>query len=379
MSPEPRAVSDSARRLLCFICVLNILGLLYAGLNPFHSPLNEVRWVSGANILHLGEYGVIVSARHISPSSSNGRTLEIWMRPALAKDSNTFLAFYDPGTHRRLSLQQSDSDLKLLIAPASAWSRQKSSSLFIDSAFRDRDSVFWTIASGPSGTSIYRNAVLTKTFRDWLISSEEFSGRLVFGTSPIFNENWSGTLRGLAIYNSSLSASQILRHYQSWNLTSQPKLEANDSCAALYILDEHSGSILHDKCGLAGELVIPPKYQILNQTLLDPIWRAFNWSSGFWRDAIINVTGFVPPCFFFCCLLSARGFRKPALASWLIGSGISLVIEVTQAHLPTRDSSMSDLVNNVAGSIIGANLYRGKLASLLNFSLNRTTQFLTNR
>jgi glycopeptide antibiotics resistance protein len=96
--------------------------------------------------------------------------------------------------------------------------------------------------------------------------------------------------------------------------------------------------------------------------VLDPVWRAFNWSWGFWQDAFINVAGFIPFGCFFCAYFSARKLRSPALCAAAFGAAVSVFIELTQANLPTRDSSMSDLINNILGSVLGAAAYRGAFA-----------------
>lgn len=335
--------------------------------------------MSGANGLRFHDFGVVYTEKAIPPSTGTGRSLEMWMQPANAKDSSTILAFYDHGAHRRLSFRQSDSDLKITVTSTSVWRGPKSSSLYLSDVFQGRKSDFWTLTTGSSGTSIYRDGVLVSASRDWQISREEFSGRLVFGTAPIFNDAWEGTLRGLAIYDNSLTADQVLRHYKTWTIGSMPEIEPAESCAALYLFDERTGRIIQNRVSRSTDLIIPTRYLILNQSVLDPIWRAFNWSKGFWKDAIINVGGFIPPCFFFCAYLSAKRFPRPALVASLVGSGISLLIELLQSQLPTRDSSMSDLVTNVIGSVIGAALYRGTLASLFNRSLNMTAQILAGR
>ena len=48
----------------------------------------------------------------------------------------------------------------------------------------------------------------------------------------------------------------------------------------------------------------------------------------------------------------------PALRASAVGAAVSVFIELTQTFLPTRDSSMSDLINNILGSVLGAAAYR---------------------
>jgi glycopeptide antibiotics resistance protein len=130
----------------------------------------------------------------------------------------------------------------------------------------------------------------------------------------------------------------------------------------LYVFDEHTGNIIHNQVRSQDNLYIPPKYMVLRKTLLDPVWRAFSWNRGFWQDALIDVGGFVPFGCFFCAYFSVSGFSRPALSASLLGALVSLIIEVKQEFLPTRDSSMADVINNTLGSVIGAAVCRGCLA-----------------
>jgi VanZ family protein len=75
---------------------------------------------------------------------------------------------------------------------------------------------------------------------------------------------------------------------------------------------------------------------------------------------IVNVLGFVP----FGFLLSIwreqtnRSSRwRSCLSAILVGALISLGIEVAQAFIPARDSSMIDLICNTAGAFLGAGFW----------------------
>jgi len=297
------------------------------------------------------------------------RSIEIWAQPGKVEDSSTLVAFFDPASPRLLSLSQSISDLEIHLESSNAWRNVKTERVYVADAFLDGKSAFWTVTFGPSGAAIYRDGALVRR-APIMPSGSEVSGRLVVGNSPIFNNSWSGILRGLAIYDTALDETQIARHYASWTRAGSPALIADDACIALYLFNEHAGRIVHNAARLKNDLYIPAKYLVLRQTMLDPVWRAFNWSSGFWMDAFINVTGFVPFGCFFCAFFSARGLRLPALRAAILGAAVSVFIELSQTRLPTRDSSMSDLINNTVGSIFGAALYRGVVARALDRAMS---------
>jgi hypothetical protein len=353
--------------LLGFTCLVLLGGILFAGLHPFHVPANQVSWVANANAVRFGEHGTMLSSGPIPPPVSGGveRSIEIRVQPGKRKDSNTLLAFYSPADPRQLSLSQSLSDLKIHIQTSNAWRKVKTERTYVDDAFRDGKSAFWTVTFSHSGTTVYRDGVLLK--RSPITPSPgEMSGQLVVGNSPIFSDSWSGVLRGLAIFDTALDRTQIVRHYASWSKGEAPVIASDDHCIALYLFNEHAGQVVHNRVHSENDLYIPPKFLVLRQTILDPVWRAFNWSSGFWKDAFINVGGFIPFGCFFCAWFSARGARSPMLLASALGAAVSVLIELTQTQLPTRDSSLSDLINNTLGSVLGAAAYRGVIARELD-------------
>ena len=351
-------------RNLLLINILLLCIVLYAGLTPFHAPRNQVTWSAGMNGLQFGNHATIIAERFLPPSGPgvDGHSLEIWIQPDQPADSGTVLAFYDPKEPRGFGLHQSVNDLELRVEPWLAWRPAKISTMFVDNAVRDGAASLWAVSSGPSGTAIYRDGVKLQESRAFIVSGREFSGQLILGTTPTSNDSWSGGLRGLAIYYRQLTAGQIARHAQSWTRSGTPEISADEGCVALYLFDEHAGGVVHNKAAFGSDLRIPANYVLVNPTVLDPVWRAFNWSWGFWQDTLINIFGFVPVGFFLCAYFSARRAGWPALTASILGCGISLLIELAQVFLPTRDSSMSDLLTNTAGSIIGAVLYRGKAA-----------------
>lgn len=355
--------SPTNHATLGFICLILLCVLLYAGLHPFHVPANQVAWVANANAVRFGEDGTILSSGVFPPPGGGDveRSIEIWAQPGLIEDSNTLVAFYSPASLRQLSLSQSESDLEIRIQSSSAWRSVKAWRLNIDNAFRDGKSAFWTVTFGHSGTAVYRNGTLVRS-SPFTPSGNELSGRLVIGNSPIFHDSWSGVLRGLAIYDTALGQRQIASHYSSWTSAGAPALTSDDGCIAFYLFNEHAGRVVYNRVHSGNNLFIPPKYMVLRQTVLDPVWRAFNWSRGFWQDAFVNIAGFIPFGWFLCAYFSARGLNMPALGASAVGAAISVFIELTQSLLPTRDSSMSDLINNILGSIVGAVAYRGVMA-----------------
>ena len=76
-----------------------------------------------------------------------------------------------------------------------------------------------------------------------------------------------------------------------------------------------------------------------------------------WGDFIINVLGFGPFAYLFMAYLCARGKpeRIRGYAAWVVvfGFGLSLFIEIMQYDLPGRSSSLTDVVANTIGTVLG--------------------------
>ncbi len=142
--------------------------------------------------------------------------------------------------------------------------------------------------------------------------------------------------------------------------------------------------------GEPADLVMPEQFTPYQRVYLgwDPDWMK-NRSD--WLDLAVNVVGFVP---FGALLLLVLGKGKNGLSGLsrlsslsgrkeekskgeiaaqpsaarndmpqivivvvlavLVGFGVSLAIELLQAYLPSRDSSLRDLITNVLGTAIGA-------------------------
>lgn len=349
-------------KILVVLCISVLCGILIAGLWPFHAPLNNVKWLTNTNGLRFGRYGTILSSQALAAPSSKYEepcSIEIWLRPYRSYDTNTILAFYRPGITRQFSLHQSDSDLALQLGfPNEHIQARAAGIVYVDDPFRTKPLLLIAIASGGEGTRIYVNGVLAKNIPSFRLSTQDCTGQLVLGTSPVVNDNWSGELRGLAIYSQELSPIQVSRHFETWTTEGRPELGQNERVRALYVFDERQGATVHDRSGSGIDLHIPERYVILSEKLLEPPWKEFYPAWSYWKNVAINIGGFLPLGFCFCAYLNtSRLISRPVLATIILGAATSLTIELPQAFLPTRDSGMTDLITNTLGTGLGALLY----------------------
>ena len=332
------------------ICVAVLCVILTLGLWPFHSPENEVAWLVNRNGLQLGRYGTVISSGAFQMTSAESEasvSVEVWLQPFRIWDSSTILSFYTPGSPSRLSLRQSLTDLELT----------NTAHLYVDNVFRRPGPVFLTIASGIHGTAVYTNGVLARIAPQFRPFPKEFAGRLVLGDSPAQPDSWSGDMLGLAIYGRELTAAQVLRHYETWTHAERPVLSEEDRNIALYLFNERAGNVIRSQTGSGVSLYIPENYTVLDKIFLEPFWKEFSMSRSYWDSVVKNIIGFIPFGFCFYACLSARKVRRAALATVILGTLVSLTIEILQAYLPTRDSGTTDLLTNTIGTYIGVISY----------------------
>jgi hypothetical protein len=362
------------RRILQGVCVCVLAGILAAGLWPFHTPKNEVSWLDDGTGLRFGDYGSILSSGTFKPSSAGKETpisVEIWLEPGLLHDSNTILAFYSAEKSLiPFSLHQSLSDLVVQRETLDPPHHPIPIKFFVDNVFSQTKRVFVTVTSGSQNTRVYVDGVLMKVSSRFEVTSEDLTGRLIIANSPTNNDSWSGRLSGLAIYRRELTAEQVLQHYQRW--TGRQDAENKDA-VALYLFKEGEGTVVHNQVEPSTDLLIPERYFVLHSAFLVPPWKEFYPGWSYWKDIGINIAGFIPLGLFFCLYFTHILRKKQVVAACVVvGFLVSLIIEVSQAFLPTRASGMTDIITNTLGAILGAMLCSVSVVQTLlaNFGLS---------
>lgn len=346
--------------LLRAVCALILLGILVAGLWPFHAPRNEVSWLSQKNGLRFGKYGSIVRAGPFKVRSSqkdSSCSMEIWLEPRRVKASGTILGFYWPEDQIvPFALRQSLGDLELLRRSDDPLRHAKRAKLYVDDLFLSHQQpVLVTISAGQSGTTIYADGALVKKAPNFTFSSQELTGQLEIGNAPATTDEWSGQVSGLAIYDRELTADEVSQHYESWTTGKQAGLAGSAGAVALYLFNEGEGSVVHNHIDPAADLLIPERFFVLHEEFLERPWNEYRADWNYWKDVGINIAGFIPLGFFFCAYFSsARTIRGGVLLTIAFGFAVSLTIEVSQAFLPTRDSGMTDIITNTLGTALGA-------------------------
>jgi VanZ family protein len=348
-------------RVLGGLLILLTLVLLVLGLWPFHSPKNQVTWLPNRNGLQLGPRSTILSANALNISNLQDQfscSMEMWLTPDRINDTGTILAFYDSGTRSLLAMRQQLTDLVLDKERLESILPKSAQKVYVDELFHAKKPIFLTIASGGEGTAIYADGKFVKQIPGFRFSTKDVARRLIVGDSPGQSDGWSGQFRGLAIYSQDLTAAQVRRHHAAWMRTGTPEATVTEGLSALYTFSEHAGSMAHGTPGTGVELYIPDRYSIVDKTILEAPWNAYEPTWNYWQDVANNVSGFVPLGLLAAAYYSAtRGNTRGMLAAIALGGAISLTIEGLQVFLPTRDSDMTDVLTNTLGTCIGAAMF----------------------
>ncbi len=370
ISTSPR---DKNTLLLAAACLMIFIAFFLAGIWPlkFH-PENEVKWMPYEKGVHFYGQGIIYNSDPFNPPdhrclNNDAITIAFWARPTY--DStwgiSRLIAFCDQQKSESFYLGQWRSSLivryryKNITSIVDEHRAYKEIGL-ANALTKDVDH-FIAMTSGREGTTLYVDGRPAKSSPDFSLPSENIalSQYIVLGNSPSGHAYWKGDLSGLAIYNRSLTGSEISQSYLSWKQGGHP-VANEEGLIALYLFDEGTGGRVINHGGPAPQLEIPATFSPLHRIVLLPPWKDFRLSPAYLKDAFINLTGFIPLGFFFAAFLLkatslARG--RAYFMTFLLGVGISLVIELLQAYMPRRDSSLGDLIFNVAGTVLGIAIF----------------------
>ncbi len=348
-------------RGIAALCLLVVAGILAAGLWPLTPhPRNDVSWAPGGWGLRFGDYGTILSGRDaVPPASKDGYcSLEIWLTPDLADDSNVILAFAPRSNPQQFRIGQNGDAVYVSRQVLRNGAVSERPYTRVGHAFQQGRPALITLTAGERGTEVYLDGKLANTRADFGLSVSDLSGRIVVANSPVGNNTWSGLLQGIAVYSSELPAQEVARHYDAWSGGDRMAL-TNLGSDSLYLFLEGTGKTVHNLGpSKQPDLYIPDHYMILYPTFLQPFWKDFYLSASGIRDMTNNVLAFVPLGFLLSAWLARRQSRRGSF--WyavLLGGLVSLTIEILQYFIPMRDSDTLDLLLNTAGTMVGAWLY----------------------
>ena len=357
---EPKSIT--LKILLVILCVVVTGITLAAGLWPLSfDAKNEVWWNPEQAGLYFGKIGMVISDGKFTGTTADtarGASIELWIEPGVTWYSNTILSFYQPGITPRFQVRQSGDDVLFTSSRGPEQTQKKQRNVFVEGVFRKGERVLITLTSSHDVLNMYVNGVLKKSAREAKIEGTDFSGTLIVGNAYDRNSSWTGTFRGLALYDRSLHPEEIKEDYDLWQHNREQIARKSALAYALYLFNEQSGERLRNVGKAGPDLVIPKQYFIFEPRFLVPFWKEYRPGREYAKDLAINVFGLVPLGVCFAALFAwLNGGKGSFLYTTLLGFCVSLTIEILQSFMPTRSSGTTDLITNTTGAMVGAWLY----------------------
>jgi VanZ family protein len=346
-----------AGRLLPLICLALSLGLLFAGLWPFRfRTANNVRWIGGEPGLRFDTYGIasgkeplFAPGGPVDPALPFTIRMEVRPREEPTGSLPRILSAYDGDGRELFFLGQWRAELILRILTEERSFRLRYRETGAGGLQKD-------VTHSIVARSDYHVLTLfvdgvparTRTGVDFsLLADKRTPAWMILGNSPSGESPWRGDLLSLSFYPNALSPEDI---------------ESRETPPLIrYGFSEGGGAVCRGGADSRYDLVIPSVFRAPKKGILVPPWRIQKFDRSFWKDAFVNILGFIPFGFAVSAWACNRGGRKVAMtmgSALLLAAGISLFIELLQAYLPTRDSSLTDVLNNVLGTYIGARLFQ---------------------
>lgn len=337
------------------------------------APANETRWVPGGRGIRFEGMGCIVSRQpfpsleRLSPGGS--LTVEAVVRPAKLPRSGvpTILTFHRDAGPSPLMIGAWKNSLLVRLGRGGASDTRRYREIGSRDAFKPGDATVLTVAAGPAGTSLYLDGTLRQSFPDAALEGGDGGlGSLLLGISPTGSDEWKGDILGLRIYDRALTETEVRLSRETATAGVLAPRALQDAMVAAYDFDEGRGRVVRDKSGRSRDLLIPERYQPLERIILALPTDARRWRLSFVSDIVLNVLGFIPFAFLSTWALSlltrlADGWKATGVV--LAGALLSLTFELVQVLLPTRSSSLADLLTNVLGAAMGVALFHAAATS----------------
>jgi VanZ family protein len=339
------------------LCIAISLGLLFVGLWPFRfRPANNVHRIAGQPGLRFDKYGIVVGEEPLfTPGGAIDLTRPFTLRMDLLSSEEPsrsiprILSAHDEEGRELFFLGQWRDALILRILEGERTFRPRYRETGASGLQKDvKRSIIVRSEDRAVTLFIDGEPARTRSGVDFsLLSDRRGPTWVILGNSPAGGSPWRGDLLSLSIYPIALSPRDI---------ESRERAPLNH-----YDFSEGNGAVCRGSADPRRDLSIPAVFRAPAKGVLVPPWKEQEYNRSFWNDMFVNVLGFIPLGFAVFAWTDKDGARKNATATGitlLLGAGISLFIELLQVYLPSRDSSLTDVMNNILGTYIGARLFR---------------------
>jgi fluoride ion exporter CrcB/FEX len=332
------------------------IGIFIAGLWPFNFvPKNQIRWLPDGAGLRFDGFGQVYSTVPILlPQGRDGAaeaTIELVFTPSKSYHTASTVFSLVNQDEANIAIGQSLADL-FLQGTFIQGAGQQVTKLWIDGVCGHAQELFVTVTLDRRHVDVYLDGRLARSF-PVSTRAENLSGTILVGHSVQGTQPWSGSIARFAIFEDTLDALEISRRYEEWTTARHLDKDENHR-GAEYEFATPAADLVRNAGETGPDLIIPKIFRLSNPNLLE-------WPDHFNRsvavDTVVNIAGFIP--FGLVTGLCLRFWTRWSISrcvamTIVIGASVSLTIELLQVFLPTRDSSLSDVVTNILGTAIGA-------------------------
>lgn len=353
--------------VLCLLCVSFIL---FWGLRPFNfNQSNGATWLKTGNGIRFHNHGIVYGPSEFNDfdkpplfKKNEPISIEICLTPGSdSYDRFSYIFCLYNGQREVFSLSQAKSLLNL--SKYKNPNNNKSAPhrwRWLKNTFFKGQKRFFTITSDKTGTTVYIDGEKVKRFQNYSLMLRrdlDPEWRMIIGNDPSGTKPWTGKIHGLAIYNHALSPKRVFEHFEKWRGKNALALLKEKNLISLYPMNEREGDVIRNACSDSHNLFIPHKFKILKKEFFQMPGFSFKFNRSAIKDMGMNIVGFVPLGLllmfsFNYQSLTASPFRFIGLVL-LSGIAVSFIIEICQAYLPTRNSSLLDLIFNALGMVFG--------------------------
>ena len=350
---------------------MSVLAILIIGLWPFGYPIPNrvtllrdapgIRFTGSRGGLKLNAGGVVYTPEplsiHRKEHSAPGSMTLVFKAEAASEFTNgvgTIVALCDEENRLKLLFGQWRTHLIIRTFYFATDRRGPYTEIGVRDVLTPGKPRLITVTSTSNGTKIYDEGELVRSVAHVRLLPEavDFTGyRIYLGNEPDVSAPWRGELYALGLYDRALTADEVFISYRSW--TPKPPSNANpgDDAVVKYTFANAKGVKVPNILNDGNVLLIPERFDLKQR----PFERSIGYKINV-EDVIINIVGFIPFGFLGVLWLRQR-WRWPivrvVVLVMLAGFAVSFGIEQAQAYLPTRNSSLLDLITNVVGTTFG--------------------------